>query len=354
MIIFGPFPATKSRHYTAMISVLKKIITSHRFLLIILLLIQCCGFLLHSRLPACLGNAWFIGSSIGFGIVLLAIYFNKEVGIDDNGQQGGEKLRRLIIWIGGIAIACMFYLLYRRFARAEQLSVAPGGIWLAMITWTVSFCLLMIRSMKFNSALYHLLVIVCGTGTVLFLSVSGIALDTTIMFAAYYMLLILSFNINSPLIRGVIMGICLAFTGFNAVFGLAPVLLVLWLNEPKRSFYRMIISLAIVVAGIYAVQYSGVKFWYLNDNAGISAPVSMGWGILMLSILIILYFRVRKLIHYRIFLMGAFKICIALLFLLNRDFYQNLMLIDLFVSIAIFAETGKYHFAGTINRNADL
>lgn len=339
-----------------MISVLKKIITSHRFALIILLLIQCCGFLCYSRLQAWLGKAWFTGSSIVFGILLLATYFNKEVGVNDDGQQGGEKLRGLITLIGGIAIAFIFYLLYRHLPRAEQLSVVPGSIWLAVIIWTISFCLLMIRSMKFNSALYHLLFVVCGTGTALFLSlnsggVNGIALDTTIMFAAYYMLLVLSFNINSPLIRGVIMGICLAVSGFNAVFWLAPILLVLWLNEPKRSFYRMIISLAVVVAGIYAVQYSGMDFWYLNDNAGISAPVSMEWGILMLSILIILYFRVWKLIHYRIFLMGAFKICIALLFLLNRESYHNLMLIDLFVSIAIFAETGKYHFAGKIKKN---
>lgn len=333
--------------------------TSHRFALIILLLIQWCGFLFHSALPSRLSSVWFTGGSIGFGIVLLAIYFNKEVGVNENGQQGGEKLRRLITLIGGIAIACMFYLLYRHLARAEQLSVAPGSIWLAVITWTISFCLLMIRSMKFNSALYHLLVIVCGAGTVLFLSVSsgvvnGIALDTTIIFAACYMLLVLSFNINNPVIRGVIIGICLAVTGFNAVFWLAPVLLVFWLNEPKRSFYTMIISLAIVVAGIYALQYSGMKFWYLNYNAGISAPTSMQWGILMLSVLIILYFRIRKLIHYRIFLMGALKISMAFLFLFNREHQAGMMLIDLFVSIAIFAETGKYHFAGTINRSADL
>lgn len=355
MIIFGWFNCYKKRHYIAMISVLKKIVTSHRFLLILLLLLQWCSFLLHSRLPAGLISACFAGSSIGFGIVLLAIYFNKEIGVNDHGQQGGEQSRRLITGIGGIAIGLMFYLLYRRFAQLETLPVAPGGLWWTVILWSASFCLLMIRSMKFNSALYHLLLILCGTGTLLFLSVNGIALDATaIMFAAFYMLLVFSFNINNAVLRGAIMGICLAVTGFNTVFWLAPVLLVLWLNEPKRGFYSIIITLAIVIAGIYTLQYSGMEFWFLNDNTGISAPVNMQWGILILSALIFLYFRIRKHIHYRIFLMVSFKICMAVLLLLSRDSDPGMMLIDLFVSIAIFAETGKYHFAGKIKRDAGL
>lgn len=329
--------------------------TSHRFALIILLLLQWCSFLFHSRLPVWLGNAGFSGSSIGFGIVLMAIYFNKEVGVNDNGKQAGEKPRKLITWIGGIAIAFSFYLLHRRFAQAEKLPVAPGSIWPAIITWTVSFCLLVTRSMKFNSALYHLLVVLSGAGTLLFLSAApgtgSIASDVILMVAACYILLVVSFNINKPVIRGAIMGVCLAVTGFNAVFWLAPVLLVLWLNEPKRSFYSMIISLAIITAVTYILQYSGMKWGYLRYNAGIPAPVSMQWGILILSAIIILYFRVRKLVHYRIFLMGSFKICMTFLFLLSRDAYPGLMLIDLFVSIAIFAETGKYHFAGKIKRS---
>lgn len=339
-----------------MISVLKKILTSHRFALIILLLLQWCSFLFYSRLPAWLGNAGFSGSSIGFGIVLMAIYFNKAAGVNHNGQQAGEKARKLITWIAVIAIAFIFYLLYRRFAQAEKLPVAPGSIWTAVITWTASFCLLVTRSMKFNSALYHLLVVLSGAGTLLFLfatpgTVDSIASDVILMVAACYLLLVVSFNINKPVIRGAIMGVCLSVTGFNAVFWLATVLLVLWLNEPKRSFYSMIISLAIITVLTYILQYSGMKWGYLGYNAGMPAPLSIASGLLMLGIPIILYFWVRKLIHYRIFLMGSFKICIAILFLFTRESYPGLMLIDLFVSIAIFAETGKYHFAGKIKRS---
>lgn len=64
----------------------------------------------------------------------------------------------------------------------------------------------------------------------------------------------------------------------------------------------------------------------------------------------ILYSRIRKLIDYRILLMGALKICMAFFLLFDWLPFPGLMLVDLFVSIAIFAETGIYHFAGAIRK----
>lgn len=315
-------------------------------------MLQWGSFLLQHYVPARLGVSLFIAGSLGFGIALLFIYFNKAIGVNTQGQQG-SKIKLFITLIAFAAIGLIFYLLYQGSFPAGLLPIRSGSTWLPIISWTIAFGLIIIRSMKFNSALYHLLVILSGAGTVLFLSVASgpvndITLEATLMFAAYYMLLVLSFNINSPVIRGAIMSICLAVTGFNAVFWLAPVLLVLWLNEPKRSFYSMIITLAIVIAGIYTLQYSGMKLVFLSYNAGILAPVSLQLGILMSSAMIILYLKIRKVMHYRIFLMASFKSCMALFLLFSCLPYPGLMLIDLFVSIAIFAETGKYHFAGNI------
>lgn len=333
-------------------SVLQKIITSHRFSLILLLFVQWAVCLLFRYLPRQLVHSLFIGSSFGFGIALLLVYFNKAIGLSTSGQQEGVKVRQLITLAGFTAIAFLFYRLFSVF-RSSGRSYTD---WLPIMSWAVVFTLLLLRSGKYNGALYHLLMLLYGIGTMLFLCIHFNPFNTiffdpaAVLLVAYYMLLVLSFNINKPVIRGVIMGIGLLTATFIPLYWLLPVLIILWMNEAKRHFMRTMIAFIIVAGSICLCSYAGMKYWPDLNKINYSNLLSFPFVLTIFSALAmtLLYIMIRKRIYYRIFLMSFLKICMALCLLLNWIPYPGLMLIDLFVSIAIFSETGKYHFAGSI------
>src|SRR5690606_19358159 len=130
-----------------------------RFGLIGLLFIQWASFLLQNHLPPQLHVLLSAGSSLGFGVALLLVYYNKAVGVNTGGQRQGAKVRMQITLIGCAVIGFMSYLLY-------------SGIMLnalAMLSWAIAFILLVARSGKYNSDLYHLLALFFGSGTLLFL-----------------------------------------------------------------------------------------------------------------------------------------------------------------------------------------
>lgn len=433
-----------------MTALLGKIFRSHRFGLILLLLIQWYTFTFNRHLPVQLNAFVFMGSSLLFGIVLLRIYYNKSVGLSETGLQKGRLLKR-IISLGGLSlIALSFYLLNQNFTQheilAKQSDVIPTIIelcerfthgkkvytpiehfgyylpvtylpmqwmpflmaevlhfdyrWIPIVIWAIAFIILVRRSMKYNSAVYHLFTILFGTIPVLLMSMtanplSSIMADTVeIMVAGYYILLILSFNINSPVLRGLIVGICL-MSRYSLVLWLPLAVVVLWISEPKRNFYITAATILIFILGIYVLPflskdwgifyrgykhydisafgewehineatgkpyhlYSGFGFasfiyeYYPNPDLMAKIKVIQGfhfWGSVLSTVaMIIIYFRIRKNIHYKIFLMGSFKIYLAIFMFFIQVPYTYLMLVDLFVTIAIFAEVGKYHFAGTI------
>lgn len=449
-----------------MIAVLRKIFTSHRLSLFVLLLIQLGTFIFNRYLPVKLNALLFMGSSLFFGIGLLGIYLNKEVGIAEKGQQRNIWLKSLTTLFGLSVITVIFFLLKQNFMQnpilAEQSDVIPTIIelcerfvsgdnvykpiekfgyflpvtylpmqwvpfltaeifhfdyrWIPISIWAIAFILLVWRSMKYNNYWYHILTIIFGTIPILLMSVttdpvsfimsgtvainplSSVMSDTVeIMVAGYYILLILSFNINSPVLRGLIVAICL-MSRYSLVLWLPVAVVVLWLNEPKRNFYITTGTIVIFIVGIYVIPflskdwgifYRGYKHYdisalgewqHINGETGKPYHLYSGFGfapfiydyypgqdlmakikalqrfhfwgsLLTTAALVLLYLRIRKSIHYKIYLMASFKIYLAIFMFFIQVPYTYLMLVDLFVSIAIFAETGKYHFAGKIKRN---
>ena len=329
-------------------SVLQKIITSHRFSLIILLLLQWASFLLQHYLPLQLNALLFTGSSLGLGIALLLVYFNKAVGVSTRGQQDGAKSRMFLTVTCFAFIVLMLYLFWHNF-------IIDG---LPMLSWSIFFMLLVARSGKYNSVIYHLLTLLYGTGTLLFLYVCSNALSTIfinppgIMLLAYSILLVISFNSNQPVVRGIIMGLGLLAMGYSALLWLLPALLIIGSNEVKRDFNRIVIALVIAAAGPGILLYPVMKSWYQLNGITFLNLLQLPFILTLLSVvaMLILYSGIRKLIDYRIFLMGALKICTALVLLFDWLPFPGRMLVDLCVSIAIFAETGKYHFAGAIKK----
>ncbi len=133
------------------------------------------------------------GSSFGFGIALLLIYFNKATGVNEQGQQQGAKIRKLITLAGFTAIVFLFYRLFSVFSSSGR----SYTDWLPIMSWAVVFTLLLLRSGKYNSAFYHLLMLLYGIGTMLFLCIHFNPFNTiffdpaAVLLVAYYMLLVL-------------------------------------------------------------------------------------------------------------------------------------------------------------------
>lgn len=331
-------------------SVLQKIITSHRFSLILLLLVKWTVCLLFNYLPRQLMHSLFIGSSFGFGIALLLVYYNKTIGVNEQGQQHGSKVRQLITLAGFAAIAFLLYRLFSVFSCSER----SYDDWLPMVGWSVLCILVLIRSGKYSSTLYHLLTFVFSTGSMVLLyanpPLNPVFFDAAIILPlAYYMLLIVSFNVHKPLIRGAVLGLGLLTAGFIPLFWLLPVLVIVWLNEARFHFMHTLAAFLIIAGSIVLLAYAGRQYLLLPYSTVYSNIFGLPFLFTILSavVMLLLYFRIRRLIDYHIFLMGSFKMCMALFILLNW-LPPGLMLVDLFVSIAILAETGKYHFAGTI------
>ena len=339
-------------------SVLQKIVTSHRFSLILLLFVQWAVCLLFSYLPPQLVHALFIVSSLGFGIALLLVYFNKAIGFNTSGQQEGVKARQLITLAGFTAIVFLFYRLFSVFSGSGRSYTA----WLPIISWAFIFILLLVRSGKYNSALYHLLTLLFGMSTMSLLCANPYLLNSifsepaAMLIVSYYILLIVSFNIHKPVVRGIILGLGLLTAGFIPLFWLLPVLIILWMNEAKPHFMRTMIAFLIVAGGICLLSYVGIKYRSDLNHTNYSSLLSLPYMLAICSALAmtLLYIMIRKRIYYRIFLMSLFKICMALCLLFYWIPAPGLLLVDLFVSIAIFAETGKYHFAGKIKRDVGL
>ncbi len=393
-----------------------------------------------------------MASSLFFGIALLGIYRNKEVGIAEKGQRRNIGVKSLATLFGLSAITAVFFLLKQHFSQnpilAEHSDVIPTIIelcerflngdavyrpiekfgyflpvtylpmqwvpfltaevfhfdyrWISISIWAIAFTVLVCRSMKYNSSWYHILTVLFGTIPILLMSLTSGSLSSImtntveIMVAGYYILLILSFNINNPVLRGLIVAICL-MSRYSLVLWLPVAFVVLWLNEPKRNFYSTAATIIVFIVGIYVIPflskdwgifYRGYKHYdisalgewqHINGETGKPYHVYSGFGfasfiydyypgqdlmakikvlqkfhfwgsLLTTAALVLLYLRIRKSIYYKIYLMASFKIYLAVFMFFIQVPYTYLMLVDLFVSIAIFAETGKYHFAGTIKR----
>src|SRR5690606_2458120 len=105
--------------------------------------------------------------------------------------------------------------------------------------------------------------------------------------------------------------------GWSALLWLLPVLLLIWLNEAKRDFNRVIISLVIVTTGSGILFYPFMQSWYKLNDITCLGLLHIPFILTLLSVvaMLILYSRIRWLIDYRIFIMGSLKIGMALFLL---------------------------------------
>jgi hypothetical protein len=207
------------------------------------------------------------------------------------------------------------------------------------------------------------------------------------MVAGYYMLLICSLNSTNAVFRGLMIGICL-LSRYSLLLWLPLATAVVWWSEPRKQFWQTVVTVIFFTAALYIIPflskdwgsfYRGYKYYdssalgewqHINPSTGKPFHLFAGHGIaykfyslsnipigqrlkwlqkahLICSLGITLisgiwYWFNRKHIHHRIFLMGSFKLYLAVFLFFIQVPYLYLMIVSLFVSIAVFFEQSRY------------
>ncbi|MBS1773094.1 MAG: hypothetical protein JST82_09540 [Bacteroidetes bacterium] len=221
----------------------------------------------------------------------------------------------------------------------------------------------------------------------------GIAgMSVEIMIAGYYMLMITALNKKSTFFIAFFITCCL-LSRYSIMFWLPLWAFVLLISGEGKSFLRIIVTVTILVTGIYIipflsrdwsvfyktnVAYSNMSWeWQHLCDTGLPCHLYNGIGfahlfyqkygagnymkgfyllkntffIVNISIPIVFgiwYWFKRHKIDYRIFLMASFKIYISFFLALILVPYEYLMITGNFVSIAIFAEQARYKIKNNI------
>lgn len=422
---------------------------------ILCLSVQWFCFVFKSELPPQVNAVVFMGSSLLFGILIIKNFYNKKVEVETVGNPANKIAKIAISIVGVLTVISSFIFLNHTISLHEitvqQSDVIPSIIeicnrfvdgafvyapiekfgyhlpvtylpmqwipflvakftgldyrWIPISIWTISFLFLIKRSFKFNTVASHFISVMFAAIPVLLMSISSHALssimsDTVeVMVAGYYLLLVLSFSSKSPILRGLIVGICL-MSRYSLVLWLPAAMLILWLNEPKRNFYLTASTILIFILGIYILPflskdwgafYRGYKYYdisaagewqHINPGTGKPYHLFAGFGfasfiydflpnwdvyskvkliqrlhffgsIFTTLTLILVYLKIKNKINYKVYLMASFKIYLAIFMFLIQVPYAYLMLVDLMVSIALFAEIGKYRISEKLSNCQD-
>lgn len=267
--------------------------------------------------------------------------------------------------------------------------------WITLSLFFLSFLLVAYRSQRHSLILQHfyiLLLFLLSYLLIVFINPEIISISIELMIVAYYMALIVSMNINNPILRGIAIACCL-MSRYSLVLWLPIGVLVLWQNESRKSVITTAMTVILLVIVFYVLPYLS-KDWYIFYNGykaydgsalgewthidystnmpyhlyngfgfahivyqnfpGLSLEQKIKiaqrfhlWASFGTTLLLILYYlRNKGNIYYRIFLMVSFKLYIAIFLFFIQVPYLYLMLVDLFVGIAVFAEQFRYKIIG--------
>ncbi len=208
-----------------------------------------------------------------------------------------------------------------------------------------------------------------------------------IMVAGYYMLLIMGIGGKNPWLRGAAIALCL-LSRYSLVLWLPLWAFIEWMYVDRKGFYRSATMIAALVLLIYIIPFlskdwsafgegyayytqaaigewddegmpqhldRGIGFarWFYLGFSGRTLPERLHilqqvhfWICLGSSVLMgAAYARWRRRLHPRIFLLASFKIYLSLFLAFIQVPYTYLMITAVAVSIAIFAELGRWRVA---------
>jgi len=261
---------------------------------------------------------------------------------------------------------------------------------LAFLFLALTGAFLIVRTIKYNNIFERIvIVLMLCMAYILLLRFSGEALGESLelLIVVYYMLLVLSLNTSNGWLQGCALTLCI-LSRYSLLLWLPLYAYVLWLSGNLKILLRAVLTtiflcIALTLPFLYNyinvfVQsftnydivanyewthhanasghsthlFSGVGFAYFINTRFTSHPIA--WQIqllqqiqfLVLTIMVtgfgIWYFYSKRRIDYRIFLMGSFKIYLAIFLFLIKIPYVYLMCVGNFVSLAIFAEQLRY------------
>ncbi len=215
-----------------------------------------------------------------------------------------------------------------------------------------------------------------------------IGVTVEIMVAAYYMFLIMGLNHRSIILTGLTISICLLSRYYVAMW-LPLWAFVLFVSDCKKQLFKTILVIIFFVsilfiipffirdhAAIYATfvgyknlsinewhnlngnslpwhLYYGVGFAYLFYEKYLHTDLQTGFNLLQHILFIatfliiflmgLLFWFIRKRINNKIFLMASFKIYLSIFLAFIMAPYLYLYITDIFISIVILSEQSRYN-----------
>ena len=261
--------------------------------------------------------------------------------------------------------------------------------WISQLIWVIAFIILMSRVLKIDNFYLKLLVFVITY--LLYYTIYDrerpMYVNTVeIMIAGYYMLFIMALNTHKVIYIAFAFTACI-LSRYSLILWMPLWAFVMWSSAQRKEMFKIMGITAVLVLLIYVVPFlshdwhsfgrsiehytrAAVGEWQHLDERGLPCSIYNGVGfahlfyemkgvdintkiaslqkldfILCISISFILgvwYWFNKDKIDYRIFLMGSFKIYLAVFLAFIQVPYIYLMVVSIFVSIAIFAEQLRY------------
>ncbi len=231
------------------------------------------------------------------------------------------------------------------------------------------------------------LLLICLGSMLLKHNTGVLNMTVELMVAGYYILLIMSISGRNPWLRGSAIALCL-MSRYSLVLWLPLWAAVEWLALDRKNFYRSALTAAVLISGIYVIPFlshdwgafmrgyhyyteAALGEWSRLEANGVPYHLNQGVGFARLFYLKLwhytvpdrlhslqkahlaicvgstllmggAYYLLRKRLHPRIFLLASFKIYLSLFLAFIQVPYIYLMITAVAVSIAIFAELGRW------------
>ena len=261
---------------------------------------------------------------------------------------------------------------------------------IAFGTWAIASFILFIRALKMNNQpnkYFALTLILLSNYVLLQYNKEIVGVTVELMIAGYYMMLMSGMNLKNGVMQGIFISLCL-LSRYTLIVWLPLYAFVLFFSGNKKLLLHSIVTVAVIAVIVYVIPvlsrnwvamtqnfsaYSNAAVfeWSRHNFEGKPCQLFSGTGFAFyvytrfpnlelpqrvallqkvffsgtIGITIIMgawYWFNRTKIDYRIFLMGSFKIYIAVFLFFIQVPYEYLMCVGNFVSVAIFCEQMRY------------
>ena len=262
--------------------------------------------------------------------------------------------------------------------------------WIAFAIWCIACIWLLIRVSKTNNVLLTILIPALLYGIyflMLYRDQDVISYTIETMVAGYYIVLIMTLNQKNAILQGIGITICL-LSRFSLVVWLPLWAFVMFVSNNRKSMFITMGTSAVLVLLIYVIPFLskdwnsflsaynyysiaalgewnsinytimkpyqlntgvGIAFLYADkyaDNLALGLKLLQRTGMIFYLLTVLLlgfwYWKIRKKIHYNIFLLASFKIYLSVFLFFIQVPYIYLMVVANFISVAIFAELLRY------------